>query len=169
MMNASGVPRTVLVLGLGNDLLSDDAVGLHVARAVREELRDDPAIMVRETTEMGLALLDEIVGCDALVLVDAIETGAAPPGFIREIALDALAGRHNTAPHFLGVGETLAFGRRLGLAMPERGKIFAIEVKDPFTLGTALTPAVAAAVPSAAARVAACARAFAGHAAPAIA
>ena len=148
----------VLVLGLGNDLLTDDAVGLHVAGAVREKLAGAPGITVRETTEMGLALLDEIAGHHALVLVDAIETGVAPPGFIHEIELECLAGRHNGGPHFVGVGETLALGRKLGLAVPERGRIFAIEVADPFTLGTVLTPAVADAVGRAVERIAACAR-----------
>lgn len=143
----------VLILGLGNDLLTDDAVGLHVARAVRLRLRGEPGIEIRETMEMGLALLDEIVGCESLVLVDSVETGRAPPGHIHEFALDALAGRRHTALHFLGVGETLTLGRKLGLAMPQQGRIFAIEVADPFTLGTELTAAVAQAVPAAANRI----------------
>jgi hypothetical protein len=37
--------------------------------------------------------------------------------------------------------------------MPERVKIFAIEVEDPFTLGTQMTPALQAAVPPAVERV----------------
>lgn len=68
----------ILVLGLGNDILTDDAVGLLVARAVAERLRDRPQIAVRETTEMGLALLDEIADFDALILVDAVQTGRVP-------------------------------------------------------------------------------------------
>jgi len=51
------------------------------------------------------------------------------------------------------VSETLALGRQLGLAMPERVKIFAIEVEDPFTVGTALTPTLQAALPSLVGRI----------------
>ncbi len=142
--------RSVLVLGLGNDLLTDDAVGLQVVRTAGPRLAGCPGIAVRETMEMGLALLDEIAGFDALVLVDSIQTGEAPAGHIHEIALAALAGRHNTAPHFVGVGETLALGGALGLPMPTRGRILAIEVTDPFTLGLCLTPTVAETVPLAA-------------------
>jgi hypothetical protein len=53
----------------------------------------------------------------------------------------------------VGVSETLALGRQLGLAMPEQVRIFAIEVEDPFTLGTSLTPALQAALPGIVSRI----------------
>jgi hydrogenase maturation protease len=170
----------VLVLGLGNDILSDDAVGLAVARTAARLLEGNPGIDVRATTEMGLALLDEIAGREAVVVVDSIQTGSAPPGTIHDFsqAFSAacsgvsrtgagalaeggiqpstfgLSSGVATAPHFLGLGETLAFGRLLGLEMPRAVRVIAIEVADPFTVGTRLTPAVERAVPAAAERVA---------------
>jgi hydrogenase maturation protease len=152
----------VLVLGLGNDILTDDAIGLRVAAAVRGQLAGTPDIEVKATTEMGLALLDEIAGRQAVVLVDSVQTGKAPPGFIHELAAEDLSRVLTTSPHFLGIGETLALGKMLGLSMPQQVRIFAIEVVDPFTLGTSMTPAVAAALAPAAGRVADQARAFAG-------
>ena len=152
----------VLVLGLGNDLLGDDAVGLHVAREVRSRLSGAAGCEVRETTEMGLALLDEIVGCEHLLLVDAIETGKAPPGHVHEFDAGALAGRRIAAPHFVGVVETLALGRALGLAMPRNVRIFAIEVEDALTLSTSLSGEVQRAVGLAAERVATLALGLAG-------
>jgi hydrogenase maturation protease len=143
----------VLLLGLGNDILTDDAVGLHVVHALRRELAGHPAIDIRETTEMGLALLDFITGYRAVVIVDSIQTGKAPPGFLHELDAAALGQLTGRTPHFVGVNETLALGRQLGLAMPERVTIFAIEVEDPFTLGTALTPALQAALPAIVARI----------------
>lgn len=151
----------VLVLGLGNDILTDDAVGLRVAAAARDRLAAEPAIEVRTTTEMGLALLDEIAGRAALVLVDAVQTGRAPPGHVHEMDTTDLPGALTTVPHFLGLRETLVLGRLLGLPMPDPVRIVAIEVTDPYTLGTDLTPAVAAAVGPAAARVATLARGLA--------
>jgi len=152
-MNSASPRTSVLVLGLGNDILTDDAVGLHVVRLAGERLRDTPGISVRETTEMGLTLLDEIVGCECLVLVDSVQTGKVPPGHVHEIGPDELPQVTATAPHFLGVGETLSLGTALGLEMPRRVRIFAIEVEDPFTLGTSPTPAVGQAVPAAVERV----------------
>jgi hydrogenase maturation protease len=160
-------PRTaVLVLGLGNDILTDDAVGLLVAREVRTRLGSGSGIEVRGTTEMGLTLLDEIVDCGSLVLVDAVQTGKVPPGHVHEIGPEELPQVTATSPHFLGVGETLALGTSLGLSMPRQVRIFAIEVADPFTLGLSLTPAVEQAVMVAAERVVAQARAFATSSLP---
>ncbi len=150
----------ILVLGLGNDILTDDAVGLKIADAVRERLADDPRIEVKSTTEMGLALLDEIAGRSAAILIDSVQTGRAPPGHLHEFDDAALTGVASTVPHMLGVGETLALGRMMGLTMPQQVRIFAIEVADPFTLGTEMTAAVRDAVVSAAGKIAATARAL---------
>lgn len=139
-------PR-VLLLGLGNDILSDDSIGLRVAVALRERLRGNPHVTVVETAEMGLSLLDFLVGFDRLVLVDAVQTARALPGYVHEIAGEDLSSLPAVAPHFLGVGEVLALGRQLGLSMPREVKIFAVEVADPFTVGTELTPALNQALP----------------------
>lgn len=144
----ASAPR-VLLLGLGNDILTDDAIGLQIARQLRAELAGHPVIEVRETTEMGLALLDFMTGYDAVLLVDAIQTGQDPPGSLHELEPFGLTQLTGRTPHFLGVGETLALGRELGLPMPRRVKILAVEVADPFTLGTRMTPLLQTALPEA--------------------
>jgi hydrogenase maturation protease len=140
-------PGRILVLGLGNDILTDDAVGLVVAQAVRERLADDEGIDAKWTTEMGLSLLDEITGYAGLILVDAVQTGKLPPGQYREVEVGDLSLLPSATPHFLGIGETLALGRLLNLPMPECVRIFAIEVEDMRTLGTQLSATVRAAFP----------------------
>ena len=165
----ASAPARVLVLGLGNDILTDDAVGLRIIDALRKRLASEPDIELKATTEMGLALLDEIAERASLVLVDAVQTGRVAPGHVHELDPAELTGVLTTAPHFLGIRETLALGKLLGLAMPRQVRIVAVEVTDPFTLGTELTPAVAAAVEAAAERVAVIARAFAKSANPTLA
>jgi hydrogenase maturation protease len=152
----------ILLLGLGNDILTDDAVGLLITRQLRSEFADDPRIDLHETQEMGLALLDFMVGYRAVVLVDAIQTSAASPGTLHELDAAGLKNLTGRTPHFLGVGETLAFGRKLGLAMPEHVKIFAIEVADAHTLGTQLSPAVQNALPTILPRIRAALHALGG-------
>lgn len=143
----------ILVLGLGNDILTDDAIGLFVVREVRHRLADNANVDVRETLEMGLTLLDYIVGYRALVLVDSIQTGKAEAGHLHEFDAESLKILPTNTPHFLGVGETLALGRKLGLAMPEEVRVFAVEVEDPFTLGTSLTPKLQEVLPQVVDRV----------------
>ena len=151
---APTAPR-VLLLGLGNDILTDDAIGLHVVRRLQAQLAGHASVDVRETTEMGLALLDFMTGYSAVVIVDSIQTGRSAPGTVHELDAAALKQLTGRTPHFLGVGETLALGGHLGLAMPEQVRIFAIEVEDPFTLNTDMTPALEAALPGIVERIAA--------------
>ena len=147
--------QRVLLLGLGNDILTDDAVGLLVVRELQRELAGHPSLDFRETTEMGLALLDYITGYHAVVIVDSIQTGKAAPGSLHEVDAATLTRLTGRTPHFVGVSETLALGNQLGLAMPAQVIIFAIEVGDPFTVGTSLTPALQAALPGVVGRIAA--------------
>jgi len=154
----SSEPRTklnpkTLILGLGNDILTDDGVGLAVVRQLASPYAASEHIDVCETMEMGLALLDFLVGYDRVIIVDSIQTGRKPPGTIHEVDVTGWRELTGSTPHFLGVGETLALGRQLGLAMPQRVTVIAIEVQDPYTLGTELSPSVAGSVPEAVGRL----------------
>ena len=135
----------ILVLGLGNDLLADDAIG-HLAVA---ELR--PRLAGRADVEAsalhGLALLDVLAGYDAAVVLDAACTGAHPVGEVHEIAAASLKRVESPSPHFAGFPEMLDLAERLGLRFPRRLRILAVEVLDPWTVGGAMTPAVRDALP----------------------
>ena len=96
---------------------------------------------------MGLSLLDLISGYDELVLIDAVQTGKAAPGFVHELSANDLQAGAPASPHFLGIGEVLALGRQLELEMPARVRIFAIEVEDPHTVGMQLSATLEAALP----------------------
>ena len=146
------------MLGLGNDILTDDLAGLLVARRLRETLAGEAGIDVLETTEMGLALLDLVEGYDGLVLVDAVLTRSGAPGTLHEFNADQLDTVPGMAPHGLGLGEVLAAGRELGLRMPRWIRMFGVEASDPFSLGVAPTALVAAALPGLCDRVAVAAR-----------
>jgi len=149
------VRNKVLLLGLGNDILTDDSIGLRVAAGLREQFSGREGVTILQTTEMGLALLDIVADCSDLVLVDAVQTHKEAPGFVHELEERDLQPLSNCSPHFLGVGETLALGRKLGISVPVRVKIFAVEAADPFTVSQRLTPSLEAALPAIIERVAA--------------
>ncbi len=69
-----------LVLGVGNTLLQDDGIGIHVTRALRDEpTAGDPAgRRILDGGTIGLALLPDVEAADGLILVDAAELGEAP-------------------------------------------------------------------------------------------
>ena len=131
-------PR-LLVLGLGNDILSDDAIGLLIVRRLESDTGRLLPVDFRETTEMGLSLLDFMAGYDSVFIVDSILTGKAEPGTVHYVEYGSKEQRTRRTPHFLGVADTLALGAELRIPMPRCVRIFAIEVQDPFTLGTSIS------------------------------
>ena len=134
-----------LVLGLGNELLSDDGVGIKAARALREELQSQ--VDVIECSESGLSLLDILEGYERVLLLDAILTGQHPPGTVLEFCMQDFPETIILSPHSAGIPELFQLAKRLGIHFPEKLYILAIEVENLFELGEVLTPAVEAALP----------------------
>lgn len=137
-----------LILGMGNELLSDDAVGLKVVRMLRRELKTRE-VEIKETAVTSLELLDLLVGFDRVIIVDAIKTGAGKAGDVRVLDLADL-GRKMTTPtslHHVGLPNVLAIGKALGLKMPDQVRAFAIEAKDIGTFGGPCCREVRAAIP----------------------
>lgn len=135
-----------LVLGLGNDLLGDDGVGLVVARRVRALSIPDTDVV--ESGEAGLALLELLAGYDSAVIVDAIQTGAAP-GAIHRLGRENFDRIIAPSAHYAGLPEVFGLADQLGVDMPKQISVIAIEVEDPFSFSESLTPHVARAVPAA--------------------
>lgn len=136
-----------LVLGLGNPILSDDGVGLRVAKELRARL-DQPDVTVEETSMAGLALLDMLVGYDRAIIVDAIQTQGGKPGQIYRLDLKALNNtRHITSPHDVSFADALELGSKLSLPLPKQIDIFAIEAADVSTFSEECTPELERAVP----------------------
>ena len=141
-----------LVLGLGNPLLGDDAVGLKVAALVRERLDGAPGVDVEEEEAGGLRLMERMAGYDRAVLVDAAVTGGAP-GEVRRLVPEDLPTQRTAAAHGIDLSRALALGRQLGYPMPEEVRIVAIEAASVLEFREDMTPAVAAAVEPAVAAV----------------
>jgi len=137
----------ILVLGIGNPILSDDGAGIKVAREVWEKL-DDPQITVSETSAAGLRLLDSIVGYDKVIIIDAIQTKKGKAGQIyRMKPEDFSSAKHLSSPHQINLVTALELGKMLDLAMPQKITIFAVEAKDITNFSEKCTPAVEQAIP----------------------
>ena len=138
----------ILVLGLGNELLKDDAVGIRVAEQLRHVFPQD--VEVRWTSEFGLALLDELIGRERVLLIDSYVPQDKPE--FREYNLDSVGQVGAPCPHFVGIGEIRETMRTLEIGFPRDVRILAIPVDDPTTFASQMTPQVAARVPEAAER-----------------
>jgi hydrogenase maturation protease len=138
-----------LVLGLGNSILTDDGVGIHVVRALAARCRSEA---LAEASVGGLRLLDAIAGYERVVIVDAIQTHSGKPGDIHRLHPNDLhTSLHSGSTHDLSLSGALALGRGLGMMLPddEAIVIIAIEVENALTFGEVCTPCVQAAIPRA--------------------
>ena len=142
----------ILVLGLGNPLLGDDAVGLKVAALVRDRLNGATGVDVEEEEAGGLRLMERMTGYDRAVLVDAAVTGGTP-GEVRRLAPDDLPTQRTATAHRIDLPSALLLGRQLGYPMPSEVTIVAIEAESVLEFRHDMTPAVAAAVEPAVAAV----------------
>ena len=136
----------VLVLGLGNRLLGDDAAGPLVVDRLAVAPAARPAVF-RDGGTIGLSLLPEIEDAPAFIAVDAAMFGAEP-GTVRVFegaAMDAqLMGRKRSA-HEVALADLMG-AAALGGRLPARRALVAVE-PGCTALGLEPTPAVAAAIP----------------------
>ena len=147
MEASTGSERSgIRLLGLGNEILADDGFGILAAEEVKRAFPGE--IEVACSSSAGFGLLDDMVGARRLLVVDTIVTGKVKPGTIRVFTAEGLRTAPGAAPHFVGLFEVLAAGRRLGLDMPEEAVIIAVEASDCTTVGGAMHPDVQAAIPA---------------------
>ncbi|MBN1517680.1 hydrogenase maturation protease [Candidatus Sumerlaeota bacterium] len=135
-----------LLLGLGNDILTDDAVGLVAVRALRERFGD--TVDMVEAGESGLSILDHIEGYDQVLILDAMQCGQVEVGTVMEVCMDDMGMPSAPSPHFTGMPEMWELGKRLKLKLPEELRILAMEVAKPFVFGESLSEETAPAMPA---------------------
>ena len=142
--------KPLVILGLGNVLLGDEGVGIHLIRELQRD-GDLPAEVVDGGT-LGLELLSVVAEADALILVDAADFAQAPGSIavFRDDVLQARLARH-VSPHQAGAGDLLAVGRLTG-QLPARVALVGVQ---PESLEPAieLSATVRAALPVALAEV----------------
>ncbi|GAB4259827.1 MAG: HyaD/HybD family hydrogenase maturation endopeptidase [Deferrisomatales bacterium] len=138
--------RRVAVIGVGNELLSDEGLGVHAARALLEESWPD-GVEVVEAGTAGFGLIPLLEGRDAVLFLDVLRADA-PPGWIYRFSPDDIPGGRQTdlSMHQFGLLEALQLGRLMGLE-PEV-TILAMVPADLQTPSTELTLPVRAKLPA---------------------
>ena len=134
-----------LILGIGNPILTDDGVGIKIAHKLKE---GNPELEVLETSEAGITLLDLIVGCDKLIIIDSIKTEKGEPGDLYKLELEDLKpSKDFSSSHGIGIATAFELGKELGYKMPKHISIYAVGIKDNSTFGEDCTQEVKAKIP----------------------
>jgi hydrogenase maturation protease len=143
-------PAPILVLGLGNLLLSDDGLGPAVLEQLANSFSDwTSEVELMDGGTQGLALLGQLAGRRAVIIVDALQLGAAP-GTVHRLTLNELReispGRANSG-HEGNAGELLGAAQLLG-DLPDRLFVVGVE-PERIATGIGLSESVRRAMPAA--------------------
>jgi hydrogenase maturation protease len=136
--------RPVLIIGVGNEFRGDDGAGLVVSR--RLSALGLQGVMVLEVEGEGTAVMAAWQGANAVILVDAVYSGAEP-GTVHRLEAHArpIPGSFfHRSTHAINVADAVELARSLG-ELPRRIVIYGIEGKS-FEAGVGLSPEVERAV-----------------------
>ncbi len=134
-----------VVLGVGNLLLSDEGVGVHVVKKLSEMTLPAEVEVVEGGVE-GLGLINVVIGADRLIVIDAVK-GGGPPGSIYRFEPDDLTAptdEYKMSVHEIGVLEVIRLSGLLGRT--PRTSIFGVEPKS-IEMGMELSPEIRTKVP----------------------
>jgi len=145
--------RNTLVLGIGNTLLSDEGVGVHVIHALQPRLGHRPRLSLLDGGTLSFTLAADIEEADQLIVVDASELKSAP-GTVRAFVgadMDAFLGGVRRSVHEVGLIDLMDIARLAG-HLPERRALVGIQPQQ-LDWGEVPSAAVAAAIPAACDRI----------------
>ncbi len=140
-------PR-IVVLGIGNVLMGDDAVGPHAVKLLEAGWEFPPEVAVVEAGTPGLDLTVFLHGVEAAVVVDAVRARGAEPGEIRRYGREALLAKSPVlamSPHEPGLREALLTMELTGEG-PREVRLLGV-VPARVETGAGLSEAVRAAMP----------------------
>lgn len=145
-------PARVLILGIGNTLLTDEAVGVRAVEALQDAYDLPPEVQAVDAGTSSMDMLDVIADVDLLVVLDALKTGK-PLGTVLRLAGDEVPVffRKKLSPHQVGLSDVLASLEFAG-CRPKDIVVIGVEAEN-FGLGLEMTPLIATRVPELAARV----------------
>jgi len=139
--------KPLLILCLGNEIISDDGFGPEVARRLMVNDYFSEQVEVIFAPVAGFKLLDLLTGRKKVLIVDTIRTGDAPPGTLNNFSAGAFTpSYHLTTSHQINLPTVLELGRILGVDMPEVVDVVTVEAEDLETLSEELSPSVHQAV-----------------------
>jgi len=120
--------KKILVLGIGNTLLSDDGIGPRIIRDLSSVFKDSN-ISFKETCCGGIEIAELISGYNTVIFIDAIRTGEGRPGdtYIFDIS-DFRETIHLSSAHDLNFITAIELVKSLGMNLPANLYIIGIEI-----------------------------------------
>lgn len=136
----------IVVLGVGNILLTDEAIGVRAIEELGRRFFVPDEVILLDGGTSAMELLDDLASCDLLIIADCVRAGH-PPGTLLHLTdaeIPALF-RTKLSPHQVGLPDVLAT-LSITREAPKHIVLFGVE---PESLATnmGMTPTVEARLP----------------------
>ena len=133
----------ILVLGIGNVLLTDEGVGVRTLKELERRFSFPANVELLDGGTAGIELLRHIRNRDCLIIIDAMKSGHVPGTIVRVEGEDVPAAfRTRISPHQLGLSDLLA-AAMLTDELPKNLVLFGVEPES-IDIGLDLTETVEA-------------------------
>ena len=127
-MQLDGSPVQTLILGVGNLLMSDEGVGVHVIQRLIADYQLPEEVQVLDGGTLGMDLLYYLEGAKNLLLIDAVQARKEPGTLVRLEGDEVPAFMSiKISPHQLGVPDMLAAAKLKGNCYPQRIVLWGIQ------------------------------------------
>jgi hydrogenase maturation protease len=139
-----------IILGVGNQILGDDGVGIHVVNELKKQIHDSN-ITLDDAITGGMNLLDLILGYDKAIIIDAVKTEDGENGEVKRILLNNFSTMHSCNPHDVSLVEAIEMAKKMGEdRIPKKIIVIGVMMKEiPCEFGEKLSNKIAVAVPKA--------------------
>ncbi len=122
--------QSLLILGIGNSILSDDGIGIRLIEDLQKEFKH-PMVHFKTACTGGLEIVEMMQNYNDVYILDAIKTPNGQPGNIYYYSVDDFKETlHISNFHDISFLIALQFMRRSGLKVPDNIRIIAIEVVE---------------------------------------
>jgi len=135
--------QNILILGIGNDILSDDAIGPKLAKRLEEDLHQNE-LSFGTLAVGGMEILEFICGYEKVIMIDAIRTNERDPGTVFHMTPDDFKETlHLSSFHDMSFLTALEFAKSMNMQLPSQIDIIAIEIVEDLTFSNDFSPMIA--------------------------
>jgi hydrogenase maturation protease len=120
-----------LILGMGNRLFGDDGVGIEIAERLQDLLSESEYVKIETTNWGGFRIIDLLTGYKSAIIIDSINTGMKPVGFIHKWDYtDLINSVRMISFHDINFATAVSFAKKLEIPMPEKIIVYGIEINQ---------------------------------------
>lgn len=138
-----------IIIGLGNPILGDDAIGCIAAEALKTQFTAQGInqIEIDQFYRGGISLMEHLIGYDQALIIDSVQGVGSRPGDIVQLALGDLPTKTVNSPHDATLLSAVEMGRQLGEKLPDRIDILGVEIVSEYEFSDQLSRPITDALP----------------------